>query len=319
MDKDITEPLEIFATYIRKKGLRMTRQRETVVEAFLQREGHLSTDELFELVRKKDERIGHATVFRTLKALTDCGLARETDLADGRTRFEHHYRHPQHHHIICVECNRAIEFFSPDLEQVYERIVAEYDFEPVRYRFQVLGVCNECKTQQEESERQTFESDLVFARDALKIALETEKRGVLFYQAASELVDHPITRRTFVEMQEDEQSHLDRLQKEWKRLTRKHKGIQDAPVFLHFDFEALRRLFPSREEIEKKLNAGLTEEQALRLAMAMEKEAGNFFAQYADGFGSTQGRDIFLGFAEEEEEHYDRIKAAYESLLAENS
>lgn len=319
MDKDITEPLEIFAAYIRKKGLRMTRQRETVVETFLQREGHLSTDELFELVRKKDEGIGHATVFRTLKALTDCGLARETDLADGRTRFEHHYRHPQHHHIICVECNRAIEFFSPDLERVYERIVAEYDFEPVRYRFQVLGVCNECKTQQEESERETFESDLVFARDALKIALETEKRGVRFYQAASELVDHPITRRTFLEMQEDEQSHFDALQKEWKRFTRKHKGILNAPVFLHFDFEALRRLFPSREEIEKKLNAGLTEEETLRLAMAMEKEAGDFFSQYADGFGNTQGRDIFLRFAEEEEEHYNRIKTAYESLLAENS
>jgi Fur family ferric uptake transcriptional regulator len=319
MDKDITEPLEIFTAYIRKKGLRMTRQRETVVEAFLHSEGHLSTDELFELVRKKDERIGHATVFRTLKALTDCGLARETDLADGRTRFEHQYKHPQHHHIICVECNRAIEFFSPDLERVYERVVAEYDFEPVRYRFQVLGVCNECRTQQRESEHQTFEPDLVFARDALKIAMETEKRGVRFYRAASEFVEHPITRRTFLEMQEDEQSHFDGLQKEWKRLTRKHKGIQNAPVFLHFDFEALKRIFPSREEIEKKLSAGLTEEEALRLAMAMEKEAGDFFARYADRFGDTKGRDIFLKFAEEEEEHYDRIKAAYEGLPAEKS
>jgi Fur family ferric uptake transcriptional regulator len=319
MDKDITEPLEIFAAYVRKKGLRMTRQRETVVEVFLHSEGHLSTDELFELVRNKDKRIGHATVFRTLKALTDCGLARETDLGDGRARFEHHYKHPQHHHIICVECNRAIEFFNPDLERVYENIVAEYDFEPVRYRFQVLGVCNECRNQNKESDHQTFEPDLVFARDALKIAMETEKRGVRFYRAAAEFVDQPVTRRTFLEMQEDEQSHFDGLKKEWKRLTRKHKGIQNAPVFLHFDFEALRRIFPSREEIEEKLNAGLTEEEALRLAMAMEKEARDFFAQYADRFGDTRGRDIFLKFAEEEEEHYDRIKAAYERLPAEKS
>jgi Fur family ferric uptake transcriptional regulator len=319
MDKDITEPLEIFSAYIRKKGLRMTRQRQTVVETFLHSEGHLSTDELFALVRKKDERIGHATVFRTLKALTDCGLARETDLADGKTRFEHHHRHPQHHHIVCVECNRAIEFFSPNLERVYEKIVAEYDFEPVRYRFQVLGVCNQCRTQRKESDHQSFEPDVVFARDALKIAMETEERGVRFYRAASEFVEHPITRSTFLEMQEDEQSHFDRLQKEWDRLTREHEGIQDAPVFLHFDFEALRRVFPSRDEIEKKLNAGMTEEEALRLAMAMEKEAGDFFTQYADRFGDTKGRDVFLEFAAEEEEHYDRIRAAYESLLAEKS
>jgi Fur family ferric uptake transcriptional regulator len=319
MDEDITEQLEIFAAYVRQKGLRMTRQRQTVVETFLRSEGHLSTDELFDLVRKQDERIGHATVFRTLKALTACGLARETDLADGRTRFEHDYKHPQHHHIICVECNRAIEFFDPDLERVYENIVAEYDFEPVRYRFQVLGVCNECRSQQKESDHRAFEPDVVFARDALKIAMETEKRGVRFYGAASQFVEHPVTRRTFLEMQQDEQNHFDGLQKEWKRLTRKYKGIQKAPVFLHFDFEALRRIFPSREEIEEKLNTGLTEEEALRLAMAMEKEARDFFAHYAERFGDTKGRDIFLKFAEEEEEHFDRIKAAYESLPAEGS
>jgi Fur family ferric uptake transcriptional regulator len=319
MDSDIEEQLDIFAAYIRKKGLRMTRQRQMVVETFLRSEGHLSTDELFELVRAQEKKIGYATVFRTLKALTDCGLARETDLADGRTRFEHHYKHPRHYHIICVECNRAIEFFSPELERVYESIVSEYEFDPVSYRFQVFGVCSKCRTDQQESSPMNFEPDLVFTRDALKIAMETEKRGVRFYKAASEIVKHPLTRSTFLEMLEDEQSHFDRLQKEWKRLTRKHKGLVDAPMFLHFDFEALHRIFPSRAEIERKLNTDLSEEEALRLAMAMEKDAGNFFAEYAERFRDTKGRDIFLKFAEEEQEHYDLIEAAHEKLMAEKS
>jgi Fur family ferric uptake transcriptional regulator len=54
----------------------MTRQRQLVAESFLQTDGHLSTDELYDLVRKKASNLGLATVFRTLKALTDCGLAR---------------------------------------------------------------------------------------------------------------------------------------------------------------------------------------------------------------------------------------------------
>ena len=124
--KDIAEQMELFSTYVKKNGLKMTRQREVVVESFLRTEGHVSTDELYQLVKKKNQNIGFTTVFRTLKALTDCGLARETDLSDGRTRFEHLYNRPHHHHIVCMECSRTIEFLSPELEQLQEQIVSRY-------------------------------------------------------------------------------------------------------------------------------------------------------------------------------------------------
>lgn len=318
MDTSIDEQMKMFSDYIRESGLRMTRQRELIVGTFLRNEGHLSTDELHELVRRKDRKVGYATVFRTLKAMTDCGLARKTDLDDGRARYEHYYRHPQHHHIVCVECNRTIEFYSPELARLQEQIVSEYDFQPVRNRFQIFGICRDCRKREEPAEA-SIDADMIFARDALKIAIETEKRGVRFYLTASEIVAHESTRRTFFEMLRDEEKHLSSLEREWSRLINEHPEVLDAPVFLHFDFEALQKIFPSKDEINRRLKPDMEEEEALRLAMAMEKDAADFFTRYADKFDDTQGRDIFLKFAGEEVDHFNIIQRALEAVLARRS
>ena len=318
MDSGIAEQMKMFADFVREKGLRMTRQRELIVDTFLRTEGHLSTDELHELVRRQDRKIGYATVFRTLKALTECGLARKIDLDDGRARFEHFYRHPRHHHIVCVQCGRTIEFYSPELEHLQGEIVSQYDFQPVRNRFQIFGICRDCRRREEPPE-EAVHSDTIFARDALKIAIETEKRGVRFYLTASEIVAHETTRRTFLEMLRDEEKHLSSLEREWSRLISEHPKVLDAPVFLHFDFEALQKIFPSKEEINRRLREDMDEEEALRLAMAMEKDAAEFFTRYAGKFNDTQGRDIFLKFAGEEIDHYNIIHRALESVLSRES
>lgn len=312
---EIGEQLEIFSEYLRENGLKMTRQRRTVAESFLRTDGHLSTDEWYELVRKKDEKVGFTTVFRTLKTLTDCGLARETHLHDGRTRFEHIYRRPHHHHIVCVECGRTIEFLSPQWEQIQEEIVSKYGFKPLYHNLQIFGVCRDCQNKQETSKK-VFDSDLVFARDALKIAIATEKRGVNFYHTAAESVSRPSTKKTFVKMLKDEKDHLNKLEKEWERLIEKDKNLLDAPIFLHFDYQALEHIFPSRKDVQKKLKGNLTEITALKLAMDMEMEAYNFFSAYAERFNDTKGRDIFLRFAAEEQEHYSLIKQAYDQLTS---
>lgn len=311
--KEVVEQLGIFSAYLKAKRLRMTPQRQVVVESFLQTDGHLSADELYELTRKKEGRIGLATVFRTLKAMADCGLAREVRLSDGRTRFERHYKRPHHHHLVCVRCNRTMEFLSPELEQVQQEIVAQYEFEPQQHTLQVLGVCRDCQDHRT-TRRDVFDSNLVFARDALKIAMETERRGVNFYQTVSQTVMYPSAESIFLKMLDDENRHLRELKKEWKELIKKDKKLLQAPVFLHFDFKALKRIFPSREETKRKLKENLSVKQALELAMGMEREAGNFFQEYAEKFNDTRGKDIFLKFAAEEREHYGLIRREYDRL-----
>ncbi len=314
--EEITEQLQVFSEYLRNNNLRVTRQRTLVAESFLETDGHLSIEELHQLIRKRDKNLGLTTVFRTLKALTDCGLARETVLNDGRTRFEHIYKRPHHHHIVCMECDRAIEFVSPEWEQIQEDITSQYGFRPVSHSVRIFGVCRECQNQQTAAPA-VFDSDLVFARDALKIAMETEKRGVSFYHTASERASSPSTKKTFLTMLEDEKRHLSELKKRWEELIGSNQDVLKAPVFLHFDYEALKRIFPSREEVKGKMKTDLSATEALRLAMNMEMEAYNFFQQYAQRFNDSKGRDIFLKFAAEEQEHYSLIKEEYDRTAAE--
>jgi Fur family ferric uptake transcriptional regulator len=313
-EKEITEQMAIFSGYLRKNHLKMTRQREIVVQSFLRTLGHVSTDELYQLVRKKDKSIGYTTVFRTLKALTDCGLARETDLQDGRTRFEHIYHRPHHHHIVCTECNRAIEFVSPELETIHDEVVAKYQFLPLRHQRQNIGVCPD-GPHKRPSSQDVYDSDIVFARDALKIALEAERSGINFYRMAAEYILHPSGKTTFLRIAEEEKRHLRELEQEWKELVSRHKNILEAPVFLHFDFESLKKIFPTRDQIQEKLKGKLDEEQALSLAMEMEHESYRFFSEYAQRFNDTRGKAIFLRFAEEEQEHCRTIRQEFDKIV----
>ena len=314
--QNVQKQLQIFYDYLKNKRLKITTQRKLIAESFLRTDGHLSTDELHRLVQKNQSNLGLATVFRTLKALTDCGLAQETTLNDGRTRFEHVYKRPHHHHIVCVECNHTIEFLSPEWEKIQQKIVAEYGFKTLRHNIKIFGVCTDCQNESKIT-HEVFNSDLVFERDALQIAMETEKRGVSFYKAASETVGDSSTKRAFLEMLKDEEEHLSEIKKQLNLLIQKNSKILEAPVFLHFDFETLKKIFPSDDEVREKLSSDLSSLQALKLAMDMELEAYNFFNRYAERFNDTTGRDIFMKFAQEEQEHYSTIKQEYDRLASE--
>lgn len=136
---------EILLEHIQKKGLRKTAQRDLILEIFLRTEEHLSSEDLYWLVHKKDPDIGQTTVYRTLKLLTEAGLAREVRLGDGRTYYEHHYEHEHHDHMICTECGKVIEFFSPELEAMQDEMAAKYNFKPTHHSLRILGFCEECR------------------------------------------------------------------------------------------------------------------------------------------------------------------------------
>jgi len=123
-----------------------TISREMVREAeeILHRE-HLSTDELYRLVRKKDARIGFTTVYRTLKLLAECGLASEVAFHDGIARFEHQYNRRSHHHMVCTACGSSVEFFSPEVGKIEQEIGRKHHYATTRHTFQIYGLCEACR------------------------------------------------------------------------------------------------------------------------------------------------------------------------------
>ncbi|NBO64915.1 MAG: transcriptional repressor [Acidobacteria bacterium] len=142
---------EIFFEHIRRAGLKKTSQREVILVTFLQTEGHLSAEDLFLLVREKDPTVGFTTVYRTLKLLNECGLAREERLGDGRRRYEHHFNHQHHDHLICTSCGELIEFYSEIIENKQDEIAELYDFQPTHHSLRIFGLCSPCRLRKQRS------------------------------------------------------------------------------------------------------------------------------------------------------------------------
>ncbi len=141
----MNEEKEIFLNHLQKAGLKRTAQRELILEVFVETEEHVSSERLYELVRARDPSVGHTTVYRTLKLLTECGLAREVRFGDGRTHYEHNYKHEHHDHMICTECGAIIEFFSPEIEAMQDEMAARYGFMVTQHSLRMFGLCANCQ------------------------------------------------------------------------------------------------------------------------------------------------------------------------------
>ena len=142
---------QIFREHIQKAGLRRTGQRDLIMEIFLRTEEHLTSEDLYWLVQKEDPGVGHTTVYRTLKLLTEAGLAREVRFGDNKTYYEHHYNHQHHDHMICTECGKVIEFFSADIEDLQEQMAETFGFRPTHHSLRMWGVCSDCQMLASES------------------------------------------------------------------------------------------------------------------------------------------------------------------------
>ena len=137
------------AEYIQLKNLRWTQQRQTIVDVFFKVGQHLTTEELFELVKKQDPAIGYATVSRTLHLLLEAGICSQLDISDGSMRYEITAGHEHHDHMVCTRCGKFIEIYSPELEALQGRLVKEHDFIEQYHKLQIFGVCSQCRTSNE--------------------------------------------------------------------------------------------------------------------------------------------------------------------------
>jgi Fur family ferric uptake transcriptional regulator len=135
-----------FIDSLRPAGSKRSGKRDLIVNVFLRQQGHLTADDLVDLIRKEDERISRATISRTLQWMVDAGIARKVDFGEGRFRFEHSYRHPRHFHLICKACNRSFEFLSSDIEALLEEVAAARGFAARQSVLQIHGTCDACQT-----------------------------------------------------------------------------------------------------------------------------------------------------------------------------
>jgi len=133
---------QVFSDHLGAHGLRLTNQRQKIVDHLLASEGHESLEEVYGALKKYG--IGRATVFRTLKMLEECDLVSTVSGPKGTTRFELDLERPHHDHLICMFCGGIQEVRWPELEKIQQKACRELSFQPQWHRHEIFGRCADC-------------------------------------------------------------------------------------------------------------------------------------------------------------------------------
>jgi Fur family ferric uptake transcriptional regulator len=296
---------------LRPEGSKRSSKRDVIVNVFLRQEGHFSADDLVDIIRREDHRISRATVYRTLQWMVEAGIARKVDFGEGRFRFEHSYRHPRHFHLICKTCNQSSEFLSSDIEALIEEIAGARNFSAAQSVVQIYGQCESCRTGRESQPQDGITTELLFARDALRIAIATERSGLEFYTRAARIAKDTRGRAVFLKLAEEEREHLSTLEGRYRQLLSRDPQLESRPTFLFFK-GAANGLFA--EGAEKLMAAGVGDRQALMLGIRCERGSHRFFKRYGERFEDSEYRSLVRRQGQPKRRRRTAVQAAHGSV-----
>lgn len=136
----------LFRRYLKQQSLPVTHQREIIAQVVFDTKGQLSVEEIETKLREGGDRIGKATIYRTMDLLVRSRLVVEHDFGEGFKRYQHRFSTQSvYEHMICLECGKVIEFESPEVEDVKARVTAAHGFKPTRHKLEIYGLCRECQ------------------------------------------------------------------------------------------------------------------------------------------------------------------------------
>jgi Fur family ferric uptake transcriptional regulator len=140
-------PAEGIKDSLRQRGVRLTRQRQILLDLIDTSGAHLDAEQLFHLARERDPKMNRVTVYRTLKMLKNGGLVDELDLMH-HAGDQHYYEtrmKGEHAHVICLRCGRVEEFFGEPLQRLRRQIESHFGFQILLARTEVGGYCSHCQ------------------------------------------------------------------------------------------------------------------------------------------------------------------------------
>ena len=143
---DIQVAKQRFMTFLATKRLRITSQRQAIVDSVFGTDQHFTAEQLLEWSRGRDRSVSRATVYRTLPLLTESGLVREMDFGKDHKFYDPNYaHHPNHNHIICQDCERIVEFESAKIDQLENEISHQLGFSVTSQQLQITARCEALK------------------------------------------------------------------------------------------------------------------------------------------------------------------------------
>jgi Fur family ferric uptake transcriptional regulator len=140
--KDLKGP---WRSYLQRKGLKTTQQREAIVDAFLRTSGHVALEDLLSSARRKHPGVGLATVYRTVKLLEEAGIAAARHFGPGQTLYEVAEGRAHHDHLICESCGFIMEFENDEIEALQDAAARRMGFNVLHHRHELFGLCEKAR------------------------------------------------------------------------------------------------------------------------------------------------------------------------------
>jgi Fur family ferric uptake transcriptional regulator len=139
----LPEPWSNVPDRFRRRGLRWTPQRRTVIEVLAATDGHITGAALVERCRARDPQTIPSTVYRTLDVLEDLGLVRHGHGADGREEY-HAGPGDEHGHLYCADCGGRWEIRADQADTIVDAFRGADGFEVDLSHVTVVGRCADC-------------------------------------------------------------------------------------------------------------------------------------------------------------------------------
>ncbi len=134
---------------LRKRGIRLTRQRQILLDLIDKSGQHLDAEQLYQLAKEKDPKLNRVTVYRTLKMLKAGGLVDELDLMhwEGDQHYYETRMKQEHAHVVCLRCGKVEEFYGEPLQRLRRQIETHFGFQILVARTEIGGYCAACQLQ----------------------------------------------------------------------------------------------------------------------------------------------------------------------------
>ena len=304
-----TTPLDL--ARLGPAGGKRSSKRDLIVDVFLKQEGHLSADDLVDMIRREDQRISRATVYRTLQWMVDAGIARKVDFGEGRFRFEHSYRHPRHFHLICKTCNQSSEFLSSDIEALIEEVAAARNFAARQSVVQIYGECEDCRMGRSAapingarpscSSRATRCASRLPPSAAAWTSTRARRPSRAIRAAGRSSSGWPRRRASTSARSNSATKCCSRVTRSSNR-ARRFSSSRARPT-------ACSPKAPSASA------AASTTSRRYMIGIRCERGSHRFFKRYGERFEDSEGKQIFLEFADEERQHLDLLIREYKALV----
>jgi Fur family ferric uptake transcriptional regulator len=142
----LKKELAKFGTYLRSRGLKLTRTRQMIFQEIFARPAlHPNAEEIHQRLWAHQKRVSLATIYRTLNLLVKSGLVSSVDLGEDHSHFEPEGGQAAHGHLICLSCGKVLEFSQAEIQEAIARVGEEKGYRLDKFSLQVFGFCRDCE------------------------------------------------------------------------------------------------------------------------------------------------------------------------------